>query len=84
MAGSTVTLTPAASHVDELERIHHRVSARAYELFRTSHGWSNPTDDLLNAERELFWQPAVELRQEDGRFELRAAVPGVDQPRSRR
>jgi hypothetical protein len=55
MAGSTVTLTPAASHVDELERIHHRVSARAYELFRTSHGWSNPTDDLLNAERELFW-----------------------------
>jgi HSP20 family protein len=78
VAGTTVTLTPAASLVDELERIRHRISERAYELFRTSDGWNNPNDDWLNAERELLWQPAVELCQKDGRFEVRAAVAGVD------
>jgi HSP20 family molecular chaperone IbpA len=78
VAGTNVTLTRAPSLLDELERIHHRIRERAYDLFRTSDGWSNPEDNWLNAERELFWQPAVEVCQKGGRFEVRAAVAGVD------
>jgi HSP20 family protein len=77
VAGINVTLTRAPSLLDELEHIHHRIRERAYEMFRSS-GRSNPDDNWLNAERELFWQPAVEVCQHDGRFEVRAAVAGVD------
>ena len=77
MAGTKVTLTRASSLLDELERIHQDISARAYELSRTN-GWWSPDDNWLTAERELFWQPAVEVCQKDGRFEVRAAVAGVD------
>ena len=34
--------------------------------------------DWFNAERELVWSPAIELRQKDGLFELTAAVAGLD------
>ena len=70
MASTNVALTRALSIVGELEGIHHRV--------RTSDGWSNPEDNWLNAERELFWQPAVELCRKDGQFEVRAAVAGIE------
>ena len=32
----------------------------------------------MNAERELVWKPAVELRQKDAQFEILAALPGVE------
>jgi HSP20 family protein len=64
--------------VEELDRIRQRISERAYERYRTSDGCSSPDEDWLKAERELLWQPAVEVRQKDGRFEVRAAVAGVD------
>jgi HSP20 family protein len=78
VARSNVALTRAASIVDELEQVRHRISVRAYELFRASGAWDSPDDDWLQAERELLWQPAVEVSQKDGRFEVRAAVAGVD------
>ena len=78
MAGDNVAVTCAPSIIDELERIHHRISERAYERYRANDGWSTPDQNWLNAERELFWQPAVELCQRDGRFEVCAAVAGVD------
>jgi HSP20 family protein len=35
-------------------------------------------DHWLQAERELLWKPAVELREADGEFVLEAAVSGVN------
>jgi HSP20 family protein len=71
-------VTRAPSVADEVDHIRHRISERAYERYRTSDGCSNSDEDWLKAERELLWQPAVEVRQKDGRFEVRAAVAGVD------
>jgi HSP20 family protein len=73
-----VALTRTGSIDDELERVHHFVSERAYQLFRTNGSSSGPDANWLNAERELLWQPAVEVCQQDGRVEVRAAIAGVD------
>ena len=35
-------------------------------------------DHWLQAQRELLWKPAVELREADGEFVLEAAVSGLD------
>jgi HSP20 family protein len=34
--------------------------------------------DWFRAERELVWSPAIELRQQDGSFELEASIAGVE------
>jgi HSP20 family molecular chaperone IbpA len=78
VATARVALIRSSSIVDELEQVHHRISERAYERYRTSDGCGTPDEDWLKAERELFWQPAVEVRRKDSRFEVRAAVAGVD------
>ena len=73
-----VGLIRTSSIVDELEQIHRRVSERAFELFRTSGSSNSPDENWLTAERELLWQPAVEMCQKDGEFEVRAALAVVD------
>ncbi len=77
-AATKIILTPAASIDDEVAHAHDRISDRAYELSCTSGAWNSPDENCLNAERELLWQPAVEIRQTDGRFEVRAAVAGIE------
>jgi hypothetical protein len=44
-----------------------RIGERAYERYCTSDGCSDPDEDWLKAEQEWVWQPAVEVRQRDGR-----------------
>ena len=61
---------------EELDRLQETIKRRAYELFRTQ-GSGGALSDWLSAERELVWSPAVEVRQKDNQFEIRAAVPGV-------
>jgi HSP20 family protein len=79
MAKSDVALKRTESVVDEMEQMHDQIRRRAYDLFRTNGSPSpNPIEDWLNAERETVWQPADEVRQRDGRFEVLAAVAGVD------
>jgi HSP20 family protein len=73
-----VALTRTTTIADELAQVHHRISERAYDLFRTSGSSNSPDQNWLTAERELLWQPAVEVCQKDGRFEVRAAVGGVN------
>ena len=64
---------------NELDQLRHAISRRAYDLFRNRRGlWGGPLADWLNAERQLIWKPAIELRQKDGQFEVLAATPGVD------
>jgi HSP20 family molecular chaperone IbpA len=64
---------------NELDQLHDAISRRAYDLFRKRRGlWGGPLADWLNAERQLIWKPAIELRQKDGQFEVLAATRGVD------
>ena len=79
MAKSDVALKRTESVVDQLEQMRDQICRRAYDLFCTNGSPSpSPLGGWLNAERELVWQPAVEVRQKDGRFEVLAAVAGVD------
>jgi HSP20 family protein len=79
MAGKDIELRKTNTVFDELDRLHKQISQRAYDLFRQSGGlWGSSVSDWLNAERELVWRPAVELRQKGNQFEVLAAVPGVE------
>ncbi|PWT84442.1 MAG: hypothetical protein C5B57_04860 [Blastocatellia bacterium] len=78
MAKTDVALKRTDTIVNELERLHEEISRRAYELFENNGTSSDPIGDWLNAERELIWSPAIEVRQKDSQFEVLAATPGVE------
>jgi HSP20 family protein len=79
MAGADIDLRTSDTIVDELNRLERQISERAYHLFRDRGGLGDDArGDWLNAERELIWKPAVELRQENGQFEILAALPGAE------
>jgi len=69
--------TQSISH--ETEALQNRITRRAYDIF-TSNGcvFGTDIDNWLQAEREFVWKPAIELHQENGEFQLKVAVPGVD------
>ncbi len=73
-----VVVTQAASIHEELEQIRNQIGQRAFELSRTGAHGNNPEKHWQDAERELVFEPSVEVRQMDDRFELLAAVPGVE------
>ena len=78
MARNGIELRKTGTILDELNRVQQQISERAYELFRHRDGqWSDALADWLNAEHELVWKPAVELREKDDHFEVLAALPGV-------
>ena len=79
MARQQIELKKTDSIVGDLNRLHDEISRQAYDLFRHHEGFlTSALEDWLRAERDLVWQPAIELRQTDGQFELEAAVAGVD------
>lgn len=78
MVKTQIELKKTDSILDEITRIHDDISRRAYALSQSNEFWSDALESWLRAERELVWRPAVELRQTDGRFELVAALPGVN------
>ncbi len=52
---------------------------RAYDIFeRNGRSLVRDLYHWLQAERELLWKPAVELREEAGEFVLEVAASGVD------
>ena len=54
-------------------------TARVDELFRNRDTlWGDAISDWFNAEQELIWKPAIELREKDGAFVVSSAVAGVD------
>jgi len=73
----SVKVTQAACIRAELEEMHQRVSQRAFEISQMNHSSNNPEENWFNAQRELIWEPPVEIRESEGRFEVIAAVPGV-------
>ena len=79
MAKNDVALRKAETIFNELDQLHTAISRRAYDLFRNRGDlWGNSLADWFNAERQLVWKPAIELRQKDGQFEVLAATPGVE------
>ena len=79
MARNNIELRMADSIFEELDQLQRAISRRAYDLFRNrGTPWGSALADWLNAERELVWKPAIELRQKDNQFEVLAATPGVE------
>ena len=75
----SVAVRKLSSIFDEMNQMQDRVMRRAYDLFeKNGRLFGRDLDDWLQAERELFWKPAMELREADGEFVLEVAVPGVD------
>ena len=78
MAKKEIILRMADNILGEIEQLQRAVRERAYELFRNNGaGLGTALSDWLNAERELVWTPAIELRRSDGRYEVLAATAGV-------
>jgi len=74
-----VSIRKISSILDEMNQMQDRIMRRAYDLFeRNGRVFGRDLDHWLQAERELLWKPALELREADGEFVLEMAVPGVD------
>lgn len=79
MAKAEVSVTNSGSIIDEIMRRQEMVAQRAFEIFKShADAFSADFDDWLQAERELFPQPSIEVRKVNNHFEIDAALPGVD------
>lgn len=79
MAKAEVSVTNTDSIIDEIMRRQEMIAQRAFEIFKShAEAFNADFDDWLQAERELFPQPSVELRKMNNHFEIDAALPGVD------
>ena len=69
--------TPSIS--DEVKTVRDRIMRRAYEIFEQSGSvFGRDLDNWFQAEQELHWKPAIELRETDTEFVFEAALPGVE------
>jgi len=64
---------------DQIRRMEERITQRAHEIFQANgSNFGRELDDWFQAEKELVWKPAVELKEKDHHFELQAALAGMD------
>jgi HSP20 family protein len=76
---TTLSTRKTESIFDEINKLHDRIMKRAYELFDgNGHVFGGDIDDWLQAERELVWKPAIELKEMGNEIHLQIATPGVD------
>ena len=74
-----VAIRKISSILAETNQMQERIMRRAYDTFeRNGRLLGRDLDHWLQAERELVWKPALELRETDGEFVLEVAVSGVD------
>lgn len=79
MARNNVAVKKVETIFKELDELHTAINQRAYDLFRNHEGLQpSPLADWFDAERQLVWKPAIELRQRDSQFEVLAATPGIE------
>jgi HSP20 family molecular chaperone IbpA len=74
-----VSIRKTSSIFDAMRDMQDQIMRRAYEIFE--HNGSMLGRDLDNwtqAESELVWRPAFELFEKDGRFQLEAAIAGIE------
>jgi HSP20 family protein len=79
MATEKLPVKKTPSIFDEIERANEQIMRRAYEIF-TGNGnmLGRDLDNWLVAERELFWNPAIDLSEKDDRYFVNIALPGMD------
>jgi HSP20 family molecular chaperone IbpA len=69
----------SSSILDEVKDMQDRIMRRAYEIFeQNGNGLGSDLENWTQAERELVWRPAFELSEKDGRFQLEAAISGIE------
>jgi HSP20 family protein len=69
----------SSSILDEVKDIQDRIMRRAYEIFeQNGNALGSDLENWAQAERELVWRPAFELSEKDGRFQLEAAISGIE------
>ena len=74
-----VAIRKISSILDEMTEMQDRIMRRAYDIFgQNGRLFGRDLDHWFQAERELLWKPALELRETDGEFVLEAAVSSVD------
>jgi HSP20 family protein len=79
MKEAVVPIIKRESLWDEMEKVRDRVMRRAHDLFLANGGrLGRDLEDWFEAENELLWKPAIELREKDEEFRLKIAVPGVE------
>ena len=74
----SVSIHKTPSIFDEVNKIQDSIMRRAYEIFERNGGFGRDFENWLQAERELFWKPAIELREKDKCFVIEAALSGVE------
>ena len=77
--GDTVPIRKTTSVFNQMKDMQDRIMRRAYELFE-QHGGALGRDlqNWTEAEHEIAWKPPFELTEKDGRFQLEAAISGVN------
>src|SRR5439155_21768574 len=74
-----VPIRRPSSTLDQIKETQDRIMRRAYEIFEENGSTlGRDLDNWAQAEREMVWKPAFELSEKDGRFQLEAAISGVD------
>jgi len=64
---------------DAISEMQNRVMNRAYEIFeQNGYATGRDSENWTQAEREILWKPALELSERDGRFQLEAAISGIE------
>lgn len=75
----TVPIRKSSSILDQMREIQDSILRRAYEIFEQNGSMlGSDLDNWTQAERELVWKPAFELCEKDGKFQLEAALAGID------
>lgn len=74
-----VPIHKTQSILGEIADMQDRIMRRAYEIFEQTGGmFGRDLDNWIQAERELLWQPAIEVVEKDNEFTIRAAISGLD------
>ncbi len=64
---------------DDLQKMEERIMRRAYDIFRGNGSvLGRDLENWFAAEREIKWEPPIELKEKDNQFEVQVAVAGVD------
>lgn len=67
-----------ASFFDEVHKVREEIAKRAREIFDSNGIVGRDLENWLTAEREVLWEPSIEVSEKDNRFVTKVAVAGVD------
>jgi HSP20 family protein len=75
--GSVPVRQSAGDLLAQFDRIYDSIARRAFELFESNGRWfGHDLDDWFRAESEILHPLALELKETDGDFTVRAETPG--------